>query len=415
MNTLSPARTRFALLALALGGFGIGATEFVASGLLPNIASDLLPALDASSHQKAIAQAGIMISAYAAGVVVGAPTIAIFAAKLPRKGILLSLVAVFTLGSIASALAPNFESLIVARFVAALPHGAYFGIASLVAASLMGPGKRGQGIAFVLGGLTVANLIGVPAITLLGQAAGWRAAYFAVALVFALSVVAIMFAVPRQPGDPAATAARELGGFKHLSVWLVLLTGALGFGGFFAVQSYLAPLVTEVAGLPAGIVSVALVVVGLGMTVGNIIGGRLADRGAVRAMFIGFGAFALSFLVLGLTGHAPAGMFIGVFLISASTMALGPAIQTRLMDVAGESQTLAAAANHSALNLGNSLGAYLGGAVIAAGYGYLAPTWVGLILCGPGIALAIAGALLTRHQAKTRVVKEFHTPETSEI
>ncbi len=412
MITLSPMRTRFALLALALGGFGIGATEFVASGLLPEIASDLLPKLDAASHQHAIAQAGIMISAYAAGVVVGAPTIAVFAARLPRKGLLLALVAAFTLGSVASALAPTFPTLVLARFVAALPHGAYFGIASLVAASLMGPGRRGRGVAFVLGGLTLANLIGVPAITFLGQSTGWRSAYIAVASVFALSAVAIFLAVPRQPGDPHATIARELGGFKRLTVWVVLLTAALGFGGFFAVQSYLAPLATEVAGLSPGFVPLVLVDLGLGMTIGNIIGGQLADRGAVRALFIGFAAFAVSFVVLGLVGHTPAGLFVGVFLVAASTLTLGPAIQTRLMDVAGESQTLAAAANHSALNLGNSLGAVLGGAVIAAGFGYLAPTWIGLALCVPGIGLAIFGAILTRNAPRTPT--SGSVPETAD-
>ena len=396
---LSPARTRLALLALALGGFGIGATEFVASGLLPNIASGLLPQLDAASHQKAIAQAGIMISAYAAGVVVGAPTIAIFAARLPRKGLLIALVAAFTLGSVASALAPTFGWLIVARFVAALPHGAYFGIASLVAASLMGPGKRGRGVAFVLSGLTIANVVGVPAITLLGQQAGWRAAYFAVAGVFGLAVLAIWIVVPRQPGDPHATAARELGGFKHLGVWIALLTGALGFGGFFAVQSYIAPLATQVTGLATGFVPIALIVSGLGMTLGNVLGGHLADRGSLRAIFWCFGAFAVSFVVLGLSAANPVGLFAGVFLVAASASALSPAIQTRLMDVAGESQTLAAAANHSALNLGNSLGAFLGGSVIAAGFGYLAPTWVGLMLCVPGVVLALAGLALSRRQA----------------
>ena len=412
MITLSPVRTRFALLALALGGFGIGATEFIASGLLPDIAADLLPQLDASSHEKAIAQAGIMISAYAAGVVVGAPTIAVLAARLPRKGLLLALVAAFTLGSLASALAPTFPTLVIARFVAALPHGAYFGIASLVAASLMGPGKRGRGVAFVLGGLTVANLIGVPAITFLGQATGWRSAYVAVASVFALAAIAIFFAVPRQPGDPHATFARELRGFKRLSVWVVLLTAALGFGGFFAVQSYLAPLATQVAGLPTSFVPLVLVDLGLGMTIGNIVGGQLADRGAVRAIFIGFGAFALSFVLLGLIGSTPVGLFIGVFFVAASTLTLGPAIQTRLMDVAGDSQTLAAAANHSALNLGNSLGAVLGGAVIAAGFGYLAPTWVGLVLCIPGIALAIFGAFLTRTRAPGSDVADSEPSET---
>ena len=399
---LSPARVRLALLALALGGFGIGATEFVASGLLPNIAADLLPALDAHSHQQAIAQTGIMISAYAAGVVVGAPTIAVFAARLPRKGLLLALVGAFTIGSLLSALAPNFGLLVAARFVAALPHGAYFGIASLVASSLMGPGKRGRGVAFVLSGLTIANVVGVPAITFLGQQAGWRAAYVAVALVFALAVLAIWIVVPRQPGDPNATAARELGGFKHLGVWLALLTGAIGFGGFFAVQSYIAPMATEAAGLPSAFVPIALVIAGLGMTLGNIVGGHLADRGPLRAIFLCFGAFAISFVVVGLTGHWPAGLLIGVFLVAGTASALSPAIQTRLMDVAGESQTLAAAANHSALNLGNSLGAVLGGAVIAAGFGYLAPAWVGLLLCIPGVALAIWGALLGRKQSARR-------------
>lgn len=395
---LSPARIRLALLALALGGFGIGATEFVASGLLPNIAADLLPELNAASHQQAIAQTGIVISAYAAGVVVGAPTIAVFAARLPRKGLLLALVGAFTLGSVLSAIAPTFETLVAARFVAALPHGAYFGIASLVASSLMGPGKRGRGVAFVLSGLTIANVIGVPAITFLGQNAGWRAAYIAVAIVFALAAVAIWIVVPRQPGDPHATAARELGGFRHLAVWLALLTGAIGFGGFFAVQSYIAPMATEVAGLPSAFVPIALIVAGLGMTLGNVVGGHLADRGPLRAIFLCFGAFAVSFVVLGLTGQWPVGLLIGVFLVAGTAAALSPAIQTRLMDVAGESQTLAAAANHSALNLGNSLGAILGGAVIAAGFGYLAPTWVGLLLCIPGVALALWGALLGRAQ-----------------
>jgi DHA1 family inner membrane transport protein len=393
---LSPVRIRLALLALALGGFGIGATEFVASGLLPNIAADLLPKLDAASHQHAIAQTGIMISAYAAGVVVGAPTIAVFAARLPRKGLLLALVAAFTIGSVLSALAPNFELLVVARFVAALPHGAYFGIASLAASSLIGPGKRGRGVAFVLSGLTIANVVGVPAITFLGQQAGWRAAYSAVAIVFALAALAIWIVVPRQPGDPRATAARELGGFRHLGVWLALLTGAVGFGGFFAVQSYIAPMATEVAGLPSGFVPVALIVAGLGMTLGNVVGGHLADHGPLRAIFLCFGAFAVSFVVLGLTAQWPAGLFIGVFLVAGTASALSPAIQTRLMDVAGESQTLAAAANHSALNIGNSLGAALGGAVIAAGFGYLAPTWLGLLFCLPGAALALWGALLGR-------------------
>jgi DHA1 family inner membrane transport protein len=393
---LSPARARLALLALALGGFGIGSTEFVAMGLLPQIAHDLLPAAWAASPDDAIAQAGVVIGAYALGVVVGAPTIAVFAARVPRRTILLGLVIVFTLGTIASALAPSFPLVVLFRFLAALPHGAYFGIASLVAASLMGPGKRGQGVALVLAGLTVANVVGVPLITFLGQQAGWRAAYLVVAAIFAASVVAIRLTVPKQPGDPDATPRRELGAFVRPAVWLALLTGSVGFAGFFAVYSYVAPLTTEVTGLSAAAVPWALVTLGLGMTLGNILGGWAADRGVLRALFVSFAVFALALLGLALSAPQPVGLFAFLFAVGAAAAALSPAIQTRLMDVAGDSQTLAAAVNHSALNIGNALGAFLGGAVIAAGWGYLAPTWVGLAMCAPGVLLALAGAAVTR-------------------
>jgi DHA1 family inner membrane transport protein len=399
MTSLSPARVRLALIALAVGGFGIGAAEFTAMGVLPEIARDLLPGLAASDPEAAIARAGILISAYAAGVVVGAPTIAVVAARFPRKGLLLALVIAFTLGNVASAVAPTFELVVVSRFVAALPHGAYFGIAALVAASLMGPGKRGQGIALVLSGLTIASVIGVPAITFLGQNAGWRAAYVAVAAIFALTLVAIVLVVPKQPGDPGATVRRELGGFSRPAVWLALLTGVLGFGGLFAVYTYVAPLTTEVTLLPAAVIPLALVALGVGMTLGNLAGGRLADRGALRAVFICFGLLVAALLGLALTAHTTPGLFAGLFAVGFAAAAISPAIQTRLMDVAGDSQTLAAAANHSALNMGNTLGALLGGAVIAAGWGYVAPTWVGLALCLPGILLAVLGGLVTRSAA----------------
>lgn len=398
-SALSPARVRLALLALALGGFGIGATEFVAMGVLPEIAQDLLPELVARSPEEAIARAGIMISAYAAGVVVGAPTIAVVAARFPRKGLLVALATAFTVGTLASAVAPTFELVVLARFVAALPHGAYFGIAALVAASLMGPGKRGQGIALVLSGLTIANVVGVPAITYLGQQAGWRVAYLAVAAIFALTVVAVLALVPRQPGDPGATMRRELGAFGRPAVWFALLTGTLGFGGFFAVYTYVAPLTTEVTALDAAFVPLALVMLGVGMTVGNFFGGRLADAGALRAVYILFGVLAASLLFLALTAPTVPGLFAGLFAVGAASAAISPAIQTRLMDVAGDSQTLAAAVNHSALNLGNSLGAFLGGAVIAVGWGYVAPTWLGLALCLPGFLAAIAGGLVTHGEA----------------
>lgn len=394
--SLSVIRTRLALFALALGGFGIGTTEFVAMGLLPDMARDLIPALWDASQEQAIGRAGWIVTAYAAGVVAGAPTIAAVVARYPRKVVLTALATAFTVGTIASALAPTFETVVAARFLAGLPHGAYFGIAALVAARLMGPGKRGQAVAFVLAGLTIANVIGVPAITFLGQQAGWRIAYLAVAALFALSTAAIVAFVPRAPGDPTATMRRELGAFARPAVWFALLTGALGFGGFFAVYSYVSPLATEFTGTSASLVPIALVVLGLGMTIGNFVGGRLADRGALRAVFQLFGVFVIALLVLIAGAGSVPGLLLGLFLVGGAAAALSPAIQTRLMDVAGDSQTMAAALNHSALNLGNALGAFLGGIVIAAGWGYLAPTWLGLVLCVPGVVCALLGWAVTR-------------------
>ncbi|MDJ0334611.1 MFS transporter [Salinibacterium sp. G-O1] len=403
---LSPTRVRLALLALALGGFGIGLTEFVAMGLLPNLASDLLPALWAQSHERANAQAGWLITAYALGVVVGAPTIAALAARFPRKQLLLACVGVFVLGTVASALLPTFGLVLIARFIAALPHGAYFGIAALVAASLMGPGKRGRGVALVLSGLTIANVIGVPSITYLGQQSGWRIAYLVVAAVFALTFVAVLLVVPMQDGDRSATMKRELSALARPQVWLALLIGALGFGGFFAVYTYISPLATNVTGLEPGMVPFVLVAAGIGMTIGNLIGGRAADHSIMGTLFVCFGVFAAALTGLALTGQHPVGLFVFVFLVGGAAAALSPAIQTRLMDVAGDSQTLAAAINHSALNLGNSLGAWLGGVTIAAGFGYLSPAWVGLLLCVPGVALAVISLAAQRSTARRRAEAE---------
>lgn len=397
---LSPARIRLALFALAMGGFGIGSTEFVAMGLLPNVAEDLLPGVYAASADAANAQAGWLISAYALGVVVGAPTIAAAAARWPRKQLLLVLLTAFTLGTIASALLPTFELVLVARFVAALPHGAYFGIASLVAAELMGAGKRGRGVALVLAGLTIANVVGVPAITWLGQVHGWRAAYLVVAAIFAVTFVAVALVVPHQPGNPGATLRRELRAFGRMQVWFALAIGAIGFGGLFAVYTYVAPLVTEVTGLAAGAVPLVLVVMGLGMTVGNLSGGVLADRSVRRTMYAFFGVLIVALAALALSATTVAGLLVGVFLIGAAASAISPTIQTRLMDVAHDSQSIAAALNHSALNIGNALGAYLGGIAIASGLGYVAPVWIGfgLSLCGVALATVTFGIDRARRQ-----------------
>ncbi|MCS5721080.1 MFS transporter [Herbiconiux sp. CPCC 203407] len=392
----SPARRWLAILALALGGFGIGVTEFVTMGLLPNIAADLLPAQYAADPAAANAQAGWLVSAYALGVVVGAPTIAAAAARWPRKRLLVLLVGVFVVGNLLSAILPSFELVLAARFFSALPHGAYFGIASLVAASLMGPGKRARGVAFVLGGLAIANVVGVPIGTHLGQSFGWRSTYLLVTVIFVITLIAIAITVPLRPGDPGATLRNELSAFTRVQVWLTLLLGSIGFAGIFAVYTFVAPVVTDVTGLDEGFVPWVLVAFGVGMTVGTFVSGWLTDRSVKLSLTLGLLGVGLSVLAFALTAQTVAGLLISIFFIGIFAGACSPAVQTRLMDVSQNAQSIAAALNHSALNIGNSLGAALGGVVIAAGFGYLSPAAVGVALAALGLAVLTVSFTLDR-------------------
>ncbi|GAB3600882.1 MFS transporter [Microbacterium tumbae] len=385
-----------ALLSLAIGSFGIGMTEFVAMGLLPGIARDLLPGVWASSQEEAIGQAGILISLYALGVVVGAPTIAGFVARFPRHRVMIGLAVALTVFNALTLVMPTFELVGASRLLAGLPHGAYFGIGALVAADVLGPGKRAQGAAFILAGLTIANVVGVPLGTFLGQSFGWRTAFGVVAVVFALATVCIAFFVPEHPGDPGRSMLREFGVFRLGQIWLTLGIGAIGFGGFFAVYSYISPLVTEVAGSPEWAVPIVLVLVGVGMTAGNLLGGYLADRDLRRTLVWGMVALAGILVLLALLSFQivlTAILALGVGAVSAM---LSPAIQTRLMDVAGDNPSIAAAMNHSALNIGNSLGAFLGGAVITIGWGYTAPAWVGAALAVIGLGITLLGYRVQR-------------------
>ncbi|BCY09484.1 MFS transporter [Actinoplanes sp. L3-i22] len=390
-----------ALLALAFGAVAIGLTEFVPSGLLPQIAADVLGAEYARSQSGAVAHAGWMVTAYALGVVAGAPLIAALTARLPRRRLVLGLLVLFVAGTLASALAPSFELVLAARFVAGLPHGAYFGAAGLLAASLMGPGSEGRGFAIVLSGLTAANVVGVPAITRLGQAAGWRVAYLVIAAVFGLALLAVAATVPDTPAADSSPAA-ELRSLRRPQVWLTAVTAAIGFAGFFAVSSYLAPVTTEVTGLSAGAVPWVLVAMGLGMTVGNALGGWYADRDLRRATLLGFTALIAASAFFALAVTSTPGLFAGAFLIGATSLFLGPALQSRLIAVAPGAQLMGAAVNQSAMNIANSLGAAVGGAVIAAGLGYRAPAWVGVALAVVGLALAAAGFTLDRRRPATR-------------
>ncbi|WP_435743979.1 MFS transporter [Microbacterium sp. PMB16] len=388
-----------ALLSLAIGSFGIGMTEFVVMGLLPDVAADLLPSLWDSSRPDALSQAGWLISLYALGVVIGAPTIAGFVARYPRHRVMIVLALALTVFNALTVVLPTFELVGASRFLAGLPHGAYFGIGALVAADVMGPGNRAKGVAFILTGLTVANVVGVPLGTFLGQQFGWRAAFAVVALVFALATLCIAFFVPPHPGSPGRTMRQELGVFRIPQVWFTLGVGAIGFGGFFAVYSYIAPLVTEVAGSPEWVVPIVLVLMGIGMTAGNLVGGHLADIDLRRTLLIGLAAMAGVFALLALLSFWIISLSLLVLVVGFVSSVLSPTIQTRLMDVAGDNQSIAAAMNHSALNIGNSLGAFLGGVVIAVGWGFTAPAWTGAALAVAGLLIALLSFRRERHPA----------------
>lgn len=372
-----------AVLALAMGGFAIGTTEFVTMGLLPQVADGV---------GASIPKAGHLISAYALGVVVGAPVLAFLGARWPRRGLLVALMLAYAVFNAASALATDYHLLFVARFLDGLPHGAYFGVASLVAATMAPIGRKGRAVALVMLGLSVANVVGVPAATWLGQHLGWRSAYLAVAGLALLTVVMVLAFVPSCPGDPEATGRRELAAFSKPQVWLTLLAGAVGFGGMFAVYSYISPTLTDVGGLADSAVPVALFVFGLGMVVGTWVAGELADWSIFRSLLIGSGGMGLVLALFWLA--APHGWWalVPVFLITVLGSVLVVNLQLRLMDVAGDAQTLGAAMNHASLNVANALGAWLGGLVIAAGLGYRAPALVGIALSAAGLLVILASA-----------------------
>ena len=389
-----PTVRALAVLALALGGFGIGTTEFVAMGLLPDIAAGFGITEPTAGH---------VISAYALGVVVGAPTIAALTARVPRRALLLGLMAVFTLGNLASMLAPSYPTLVAARFVAGLPHGAFFGIAALAAAHLMGPRNRAKAVAYVLSGLTVATVLGVPVASWLGQALGWRSAFGLVVGIGVITLVALWFWLPAQLRTMhVSSPLAELGALRRPQVWLAVMVGMIGFGGMFAVYTYISTTMTDVAGLPRNLVPLALMVFGLGMVVGNLVGGRLADTSVVRALYLSLGALGLVLLIFVAAAHNPFTALLVLFAIGAAGSAVGPALQTRLMDVAQDAQTLAAALNHSALNIGNAAGAWVGGLVIAAGYGYTAPAAAGAVLAGCGLLVLTVSVLLGRGSVSPR-------------
>jgi DHA1 family inner membrane transport protein len=373
-----------------MGGFAIGTTEFMAMGLLPQVADGV----DVS-----IPTAGHLISAYAVGVVVGAPVLAFFGARLPRRGLLVALMLAYAGANALSALAAGYGVLLLARFLSGVPHGAYFGVASLVAAGLAPRGREGRSVAMVMIGLSVANVAGVPAVTWMGQHLGWRSAFWAAAGLSVLTAVLVVTCVPGSPGDAGATGRRELRLFAEPQAWLTLVAGAIGFGGMFALYTYIAEVVTRVGDLAEGAVPVFLLAFGLGMVAGTYVAGHLADWSVFRSLL--GSSLAMAALLLLYAALAPAGWWAlaPAFLVAVASSVLVVNLQLRLMSVAGESQTLGAAMNHSSLNIGNALGAWLGGLVIAAGWGYRAPALVGVGLALAGLVVLLVSATVHRQAA----------------
>ncbi|WP_037570153.1 MFS transporter [Phaeacidiphilus oryzae] len=391
-----------ALLALAIGAFGIGTTEFVIMGLLPQIAGDF---------GVSIPTAGLLVSGYALGVVVGAPLMTVLGTRVGRKRMLMLLMGLFILGNVVSALAPNFGLMLAGRVIASLAHGAFFGIGSVVAAGLVAPQKKAGAIALMFTGLTVANIVGVPLGTFVGQAAGWRTTFFIVAGLGVLGLLGIARLVPPMPRPEGAHLRRELSAFRNPQVVLAMAMTVLGFGGVFAAITYIAPMMTHVAGYSDGAVTWLLVLFGVGMFLGNLVGGRFADRRLMPMLFTALGGLAVVLVLFSLTAHDKILAAATVPLIGALGFATVPPLQKRVLDQAHGAPTLASAVNIGAFNLGNALSAWLGGMVIAAGFGYTSPNWVGAVLAAAALVLALWSAALERRAAGSAAVPDVSEGE----
>ncbi|AUG80739.1 MFS transporter [Kitasatospora sp. MMS16-BH015] len=390
-----------ALLALAIGAFGIGTTEFVVMGLLPQIAAD---------YGVSIPTAGLLVTGYAIGVVLGAPVMTVLGTRISRKTVLMLLMGLFTVGNLLSALAPSFGLMLGGRIVASLAHGAFFGIGSVVAAELVAPDKKAGAIATMFTGLTVANIVGVPLGTFIGQAVGWRATFTVVAALGLVGLLGIAKLVPELPRPEGAHLRRELTAFRNPQVLLAMAMTVLGFGGVFAAITYIAPMMTNVAGYSEGAVTWLLVLFGVGMFLGNLLGGRYADRRLMPMLYVSLGGLALVLGLFTVTAHSKVAAAVTILLVGALGFATVPPLQKRVLDQAHGAPTLASAVNIGAFNLGNALAAWLGGLVITAGLGYTAPNWVGAALAAAALLLAFWSAALERRAPATTTTVPGATP-----
>ncbi|MER5480680.1 MFS transporter [Streptomyces sp. NPDC002734] len=394
-----------ALLALAVGAFGIGTTEFVMMGLLPQVAADLGVSIPSAGH---------LISAYALGVVVGAPLLAAVTARMERRQVLLWLMGLFIVGNGLSALAPDHTWLLGARFLSGLPHGAFFGVGSVVATTLVAPEKRARSVATMLTGLTVANIVGVPVGTLLGQQLGWRATFGAVCVIGLAAVAALFFLVPQEKraehAAPPVGLRGELAALRSVSVWLVLGTTIVGSGALFSAFSYITPMLTDAAGYAEASVTLVLSLFGVGATAGNLLGGRLADRSPSGTVFAGLGAVTVTLLFFPLLMDTRAGGAVAVLLLGVTAFTLGAPLQLMVMTRAASAPSLASSANQAAFNLANAGGAWIGGLALSAGLGVTSPAPVGSVLAVLGIGVAALSLLADRRERRTGRVVATHLP-----
>ena len=388
-------RTPLALYALAAGAFGIGTTEFVIMGLLLQVSADL---------HVSIAAAGLLISGYALGVFVGAPVLTLATHRMPRKAVLLALMLIFTAGNLACALAPSYGLLMTARVITSLAHGTFFGVGSVVATGLVAPARKASAISIMFTGLTIANLLGVPAGAWLGLHFGWRATFWAVAAIGLLATAIIALLVPASRGDDRAIALREeLQALARPAVLLGLLMTVLGFAGVFTVFTYIQPMLTRLSGFPETAVSPILLVFGVGLIAGNLLGGRLADRRIGAALLATLAALAVVLGAMGLAMHSRALAVVVVGLLGVAAFATVPPLQMWVLHKAEGAQSLASSLNIGAFNLGNAAGAWLGGVVIERGPGLAAVPWAAALVTLGGLAVALCSLRLERGRAATSV------------
>ncbi|NGO09545.1 MFS transporter [Streptomyces sp. HC44] len=397
-----------ALLALAVAAFGIGTTEFVMMGLLPDVAEDL---------HISIPTAGYLVSAYALGVVIGAPLLAAVTAKMSRRKVLIGLMVLFVAGNALSALAPDYHWLLAARFLSGLPHGAFFGVGAVVATGMVASERKARAVSLMFLGLTVANIAGVPVATLMGQALGWRSTFLGVSVIGLAAIVSLALLLPRDGSHaPSAGLRGELAALRSLPVWLALGTTVAGFGALFSAYSYITPMLTDSAGYADSSVTLLLALFGVGATAGNLLGGRLADRSMRGTLFGGLVSLAAVLALFPVLMGTAWSAALAVVLLGTAAFVTSSPLLLMVMEKASSAPSLASSANQAAFNLANAGGAWIGGLALAAGFGVTSPALAGAVLAvlGLGVAAVAYGVDLRRGTVRAGRLVATHVPQRAQ-